>query len=500
VTAPPQGPHRLLAEWLRRHRPDGLDEHAARFGRLPAGGSELIAEVGHARLGGRGGAWFPVHRKLSSVAAARGRRHVIVNGADSEPLSGKDTLLLQAVPHLVLDGAELVAQSVGATAIAICVPATMRASVQRAVDDRGHRNRAKSAPTMTVFPVPPRYTAGEASALAHLVESGVALPRSRRPHESGVSGAATAVCNAETLAQLALIARYGGEWFRSGETMLVTLIGVHRPGVFEVRAGAPGAAVLAAGGGPAVPWQAVLVGGYGGQWVPADAFAAAPFSVDGLAGLGATPGAGVLAGLPVGGCGLAETARLAGWLAGQSARQCGPCFNGLPAIADDLARITFNRDVVAKQRLAYRLDVVDGRGACGHPDGAVGLVRSALRAFGDDLIRHLKTGPCPGAWSPRVVPLPGEDGVPAVVAGRPGGPGTGELTRTGSHRRALPPSGELTPARAVAPRPAGAVTGAHPRIPIGLTATAGPAARQPVTGPPAGRPGPPDWRRLDELR
>ena len=82
-------------------------------------------------------------------------------------------------------------------------------------------------------------------------------------------------------------------------------------------------------------------------------------------------------------CGLMESARIAHYLAGQSAGQCGPCVYGLPAIADDLTRLARgqadSRPPGAARRA--RLREVDGRGACRHPDGAVQLVRSALQCL-----------------------------------------------------------------------------------------------------------------------
>jgi NADH:ubiquinone oxidoreductase subunit F (NADH-binding) len=114
----------------------------------------------------------------------------------------------------------------------------------------------------------------------------------------------------------------------------------------------------------------------------------------------------VLVGLPAEACGLAETVRVASWMASQNARQCGPCFNGLPAIADDLARITWGRDRMALDRLRFRLGIVDKRGACGHPDGVVRLVATALTVFADDVGRHLAGRGCAGLWRPPVLPVP----------------------------------------------------------------------------------------------
>ena len=75
----------------------------------------LIGAVEQAGLTGRGGAAFPVHRKLSAVARGRGRKVIVANGAESEPASRKDALLLRAAPNLVLDGLQLAAEAIGAS-------------------------------------------------------------------------------------------------------------------------------------------------------------------------------------------------------------------------------------------------------------------------------------------------------------------------------------------------------------------------------------------------
>ena len=100
----PPGLPRLLPPRL-----EDLRGHLARFGSVPYRGtaSALIPDIEESGLTGRGGAAFPVHRKLAAVAAARGRKVVIANGAESEPASRKDEILLRAAPHLVLDGLQL---------------------------------------------------------------------------------------------------------------------------------------------------------------------------------------------------------------------------------------------------------------------------------------------------------------------------------------------------------------------------------------------------------
>src|SRR3954451_25370244 len=77
-------------------------------------GESLIDAVAAAGLRGRGGAAFPTATKLRAVRAAAGRRAVVVNAAEGEPISAKDRVLLEAAPHLALDGALLAAAAVGA--------------------------------------------------------------------------------------------------------------------------------------------------------------------------------------------------------------------------------------------------------------------------------------------------------------------------------------------------------------------------------------------------
>ena len=214
--------------------------------------------------------------------------------------------------------------------------------------------------------------------------------------ERGLQGRPTLVQNVETLAHLGLVGRHGAEWFRQlgtadePGTMLVTLAGsVVSPGVFEVAIGTPTSEVLELAGGPTVPVQALLVGGYFGTWVPAPTALSSPFAASGL---GVGLGAGLIVTLPVTECGVIETARLVRYLASQSAGQCGPCKFGLPAIAAQLELLAEGMPV-RYDDLRRWVGEVEGRGACGHPDGVARLVRSTLDVFGHEVSEHL-AGSC----------------------------------------------------------------------------------------------------------
>jgi NADH:ubiquinone oxidoreductase subunit F (NADH-binding) len=323
----------------------------------------------------------------------------VANGADGEPASDKDHALLTVAPHLVLDGMVLAATALGATDAILCVHRRdpLAATVHAAL-----RQRTGDPVAVRLVELPARYVASEESALVNFLNTGEARPTYRppRPFERGVRGRPTLVDNVETLANVALIARYSSSWFRAlgtsaaPGTMLATVGGaVGTPGVREIPLGTTVSAALGAAGGVVEPVGAVLVGGFGGNWVP---FSDLPLTPEDLAAVGGSLGVGMLMALPARACGVAETARIVRYLAGESAMQCGPCMFGLPSIARDLEMLTSGGRPEVLDRLHRRLGVIHGRGACAHPDGAVRLAASALTVFADDVQAHAVGRPCAG--------------------------------------------------------------------------------------------------------
>jgi len=327
---------------------------------------------------------------------------VVANGAEGEPASAKDRVLLQQAPHLVLDGLQLAAECVGSVDAYVYVHEGPAAdSIGRALSER--RTRDIDRIPVNVVVADDRFVAGEESAVVSRIEGHKALPRDKAELvvHRGIHGRPTLVQNVETLAHLALVARHGALWFRERGTadelgtFLATIGGaVRRPGVLEAEYGIGLMQLLTDAGGESQPLQAVLIGGYHGAWLPVDVIADVVMSRAGLQPFGATPGAGVVVALPDSACGLVATAEIARYLAGQNTGQCGPCFNGLPAIASILGRLASGE---ASRNLLTDVDrlarLVEGRGACHHPDGAVRFVRSGLRVFADEVRLH-RNGRC----------------------------------------------------------------------------------------------------------
>jgi NADH:ubiquinone oxidoreductase subunit F (NADH-binding) len=420
---------RLLAG-MPAHGAVGLAEHRASNGELPyrtrrerRGAGALVELVERAGLRGRGGAAFPVARKLRAVTAAGGRMPlgkrpiVLANASEGEPASAKDRLLLESLPHLVLDGGVLAARAVGADELIVCVEESAGAALQSLTRALSERERAGGdGLRIGIQTVPHGYVSGQESALVNLCNGGPAKPTLTppMPFQRGVRRRPTLVNNVETLAQLALIARHGPRWFRALGTRadpgsaLVTLSGaVAHPGVYEIEHGAPLPALIEAAGGSTSALRAVLLGGYGGAWVDAGAIRELALANDQLAAHGASLGAGVVVLLSEQACPVAETARVTRWLATQSAGQCGPCVHGLDAIAGALEEVAHGAATAGVgQRIARWCSLATGRGACRHPDGAVRFITSGLEVFAEELADHARHGRCDGCASAPELPLP----------------------------------------------------------------------------------------------
>jgi len=362
---------------------------------------QLIALAEEGRLCGRGGAGFPFSRKVRAVVDSAVRRKkrtvVVVNGTEGEPGSAKDKVLLTRTPHLILDGAALAATALGALEVVIGVTDEDAAqSMELAIHERELGSRAR------VVRLPERFITGESGALIRGINGRRPIPPGRKGHAStrGIDGLPTLLSNAETYAQLAVLAGLGPRRYRKvgtpeePGTVLLTVTGSARfPAVVETPAGAPLAHLLDLCGSRA--GEGVLVGGYHGAWLSGEVATRTQVSRESLKAAGGTLGAGIVMPLGRGTCPLGEVARVARYMAAESAGQCGPCRLGLPDLAGSLAALAGGKDpAVALDNLRRVSRMVVGRGACAHPDGVSRFVLSALDVFADDAATHVASGGC----------------------------------------------------------------------------------------------------------
>src|SRR6516162_10440582 len=408
------GAARMTAGLDRLTRLD-LAAHSEIFGPLPRmSADELIAMASEVDLRGQGGAAFPFARKFQAVIDAAKKTSqptiVVVNAAEGEPGSFKDKMLMIRSPYLILSGAALVAEALDAEEIIVGVAGNELAnrSIETAVAaEAGLRKMVR------VVQVPDRFISGESGALVRGINGKRAIPPGTKVLASdfGVDDLPTLLSNATTFAQLAVLALLGPERFAAvgtieePGTILISVGGsAAHPAVVEIPTGLPLAAVLDICQAPA--GDGVLVGGYHGTWLAAETAYIAPVSREGLAAVGGTLGSGIVLPLGDGTYPLGEVSRIASYLAGESAGQCGPCKLGLPAIARALAALIDGSGGIEALDVARRSAAgVNGRGACSHPDGVTRFVLSALDVFTEDLAAHVFHSSC-GRPVRGVLPLP----------------------------------------------------------------------------------------------
>jgi len=404
------GAARMTAGLDRLARLD-LAAHSEIFGQLPRLSAEkLMAMASQVDLRGQGGAGFPFARKLQAVVDVARKTGqptiVVVNATEGEPGSFKDKMLMIRSPYLVLSGAALVAEALEAEEVIVGVTGNELAN--RSIEaEPGLRSMVR------VVQQPERFISGESGALVRGINGKKPVPPGRKTlaSDKGVADLPTLLSNASTFAQVAVLALLGPERFAAvgvpeepGTVLLSVSGSAKHPAVVECPTGIPLGTVLDICQAPA--GDGVLVGGYHGMWLDAETAYQVPIGREGLASAGGTFGSGIVLPLGDGTCPLGEVSRIASYLAGESAGQCGPCKLGLPSIARALAAIVDGSGGIEALDLARRAaTTVNGRGACSHPDGTTRFVLSALEVFTEDLAAHVFHSTC-GRPVRGVLPIP----------------------------------------------------------------------------------------------
>src|SRR5215471_2611014 len=206
--------------------PEGQPTHRETFKEYCSTGGyqpitrNILEEVMASGLRGRGGAGFPVGKKWSIAAETKADdRYVVCNAGEDEPASFKDRILLEHRPHLVLEGMILAARAISANRAYLYLNETYDDCFTRttAAIDEASAAGCMDGITITVHPAPTVYVAGEDSAVLEVLEGKPPKPRQKPPYPAtaGLFGKPTVVNNVETLANIPLIVRQGGSWFRS---------------------------------------------------------------------------------------------------------------------------------------------------------------------------------------------------------------------------------------------------------------------------------------------
>jgi len=415
----PSEPIETLAEYLDAGGGRGL-EQALRLGELAT-----IETVTSAGVRGRGGAGFPAGRKWLSVReGGAGLRFVVANGAEGEPATFKDRMLMRRDPYRIVEGAAIAAFAVGAGTVYLATKRSYRPEVRaltRAALEMTGQGMLQEL-SVNIVEGPDDYLYGEEKALLEVVEGRDPLPRLLPPYELGLFATASAigweagsrpvsvrdesnptvVNNVETLATAAHVLANGVDWFRSMGTaqspgnVIVTVVGdVARPGVHEVEMGTPFSTVLEElCGGPLSGRRfKAAFSGVSNAVLRAEAFDV-PLTYEDFAARGTGLGA---AGFVV----YDDTVNMAlvahelsRFLAVESCGQCPPCKQGSLAITADLAELNSGAaDDEILGHIGRRLRNVTDANRCYLGTEEQVVVSSILREFPEDVADLLEGRP-----------------------------------------------------------------------------------------------------------
>lgn len=251
----------------------------------------VIGEVEKSGLIGRGGAAFPTATKWKMTRQAVGQpKYVVCNADESEPGTFKDRVLMEARPHLILEGVALCAFAIGATKAYLFVRGEYPEStwrLRRAINEATYAGLLGENIFGSDFSLDIEirrgggaYICGEETALFEAIEGDRGFPRIKPPYPTthGLFQKPTVVNNVETLSTIPGIVEHGGEWFKQWGTekstgpKLVSVSGhIHRPGVYEINPGLTLRQLLENFcGGVVSNLQAVLMGGAAGTFLTPD--------------------------------------------------------------------------------------------------------------------------------------------------------------------------------------------------------------------------------------
>ena len=275
----------------------------------------IVRRLAESGLRGMGGAGFPTGRKWELVRdEAAGPKYVVCNADESEPGTFKDRVILEELPHLVIEGMLLAGLTIGAdTGIVYlrheyarerrALQEALQAARQRGVlgDDAAGSGRRFE---IEIFVSPGGYILGEETALLEALEDKRGEPRNKPPYpgQHGLWGRPTLINNVETFALATSIIHHGVDWWRGqgkdgfAGLKFVSVSGdVTNPGVYEIPIGTTVSELIELAGGMCggEPLQAFLPGGASSNFLPADK-ADTPLDFDAMKAAGSMLGTGAV--------------------------------------------------------------------------------------------------------------------------------------------------------------------------------------------------------------
>jgi len=404
--------------------PENIEDYIARDGYMAAAKAltemtpaQIIKELKDSGLRGRGGAGFPTGLKWELCSMAKGdRKYILCNGDEGDPGAFMDRSIMEADPHVVLEGMIIGAKAIGATKGYIYVRAEYPLAVKRlqlAIDQANELGllgdnilNSGFSLDIEIYEGAGAFVCGEETALMRSLEGkrGMPIPRPPFPVNQGLWGKPTVLNNVETYANIPQIILNGGEWFRnlgtekSTGTKVFALTGaVNNIGLIEVPMGIPLRRIIFdIGGGikKGRKFKAVQLGGPSGGCIPEDLLDT-PVTYEDIVKTGAIVGSGGMVVMDDYNCMVNVAKFFLEFTADESCGKCPPCRIGTRVMLDKLTDITEGRgregDIELLEDLAG--DIIK-TSLCGLGQTAPNPVLTTIRYFKDEYESHIYQNWC----------------------------------------------------------------------------------------------------------
>lgn len=395
-------------------QPVWFEEYRAKQGYVGAEKALTMAptavtdQVKNAGLRGRGGAGFPTGVKWSLVPMDPkfDKKYILCNADEMEPGTYKDRLLMEQLPHQLIEGMLIGAYALQAYRGYIFLRGEYVVAAERlrhAIDEATKagflgKNILGAGFNFELFvhTGAGRYICGEETALINSLEGRRANPRAKPPFPAlaGAWGKPTCVNNVETLNNVPAIMLNGVDWYKGlsagksndAGTKLMGFSGkVKNPGLWELPFGTTAREVLedyAGGMRDGLTLKAWQPGGAGTDFL-LEQHLDLPMDFDSIGKAGSRLGTALAMAVDNEVNMVSLTLNLEKFFARESCGWCTPCREGLPWSVKLLQAIDNGEgqkgDIETLEKLCR--DLGPGKTFCAHAPGAVEPLQSAIKYF-----------------------------------------------------------------------------------------------------------------------
>ena len=402
-----------------------IEEYIARDGYLALGKAltdmtpaDIVQEIKVSGLRGRGGAGFSTGLKWEFAAGAKGAvKYALCNGDEGDPGAFMDRSILEADPHVVLEGMIIAAKAIGAHQGYIYVRAEYPLAVQRLkiaiqqARDFGllGKNILDSGFDfdLEIYQGAGAFVCGEETALMTSLEGKRGMPRPRPPFPAhkGLWKKPTILNNVETYANVPPIILNGAKWFNSlgtegskGTKVFALTGAVNNIGLVEVPMGTTLRSIIYDIGG-GIPnkrkLKAVQLGGPSGGCIP-ESLMETPVDYESITKTGAIMGSGGMVVIDETTCMVNIAKFFLEFTQDESCGKCTPCRIGTKVMLDILTDICAGRGKEGDVETLETLSVtIKNASLCGLGQTAPNPVLTTIRYFRDEYDAHIKAKICP---------------------------------------------------------------------------------------------------------